>query len=87
MILGWVIGFLVPIMVMMAPNWDTVVYSNIFLGFQQGICWSLCIFIMVDYAGPDHRGFAVGINETCGYVSIAVFNLVVPLLVDDDKAN
>jgi len=66
MIVGWVLGFLVPIMVMLAPNWNTVVYSNIFLGFQQGICWSLCIFIMVDYAGPSHRGIAVGINETCG---------------------
>ena len=87
MIIGWVIGFGVPILVMLAPNWNTVVISNIFLGIQQGICWSLCIFIMIDYAGPQHRGLAVGINETCGYVTVAVFNLIIPMMIDDERQN
>ena len=61
--------------------------SNIFLGFQQGICWSLAIFMMIDHAGPDHRGFAVGLNETCGYVTLALMGKIAPLIIDEDSQN
>lgn len=48
MLAGWILGLFIPICVIFAPNWDTVVLSNVFLGLQQGICWSLCIFMMID---------------------------------------
>lgn len=40
---------------------------------------------MIDYAGVKNRAFTIGINETIGYVSIAIFNVVAAAMVDDEK--
>lgn len=85
LLVGWLFGIAIPIMVMTSTSWDVIVASNVFLGIQQGLCWSLTIFAMVDYAGPQNRGFAVGINETLGYTSVAVFNKVAAALINEDS--
>eukprot|EP00397_Hematodinium_sp_SG-2012_P003812 GEMP01003821.1.p1 GENE.GEMP01003821.1~~GEMP01003821.1.p1 ORF type:complete len:560 (+),score=147.25 GEMP01003821.1:94-1680(+) len=85
MIVGWVFGLVIPIMVIFASSWEVVVASNVFLGIQQGLCWSLTIFMMVDYAGAENRGLAVGLNETMGYTAIAIFTKVSAAIINEDS--
>ena len=67
----------------LSGNWPATIWSNIFLGLQQGLCWSMLIFTMVDYAGPSNRALAVGLNESFGYVGVAVFGKIGPLIWGD----
>mmetsp|Transcript_19589 Transcript_19589/g.44457 ORF Transcript_19589/g.44457 Transcript_19589/m.44457 type:complete len:401 (+) Transcript_19589:686-1888(+) len=70
----------------LAHVFEVTVWSNVLLGIMQGICWSLMIFYMVDYAGPANRALAVGLNETAGYTAVAVFGKVGPLIWAGDDA-
>ena len=72
-------GILHCIMVL-SGNWPATIWGNLFLGLQQGLCWSMLIFTMVDYAGPSNRALAVGLNESFGYMGVAVFGKVGPLI-------
>lgn len=38
---------------------------------------------MIDYAGPRNRAFTIGINETIGYSSVAIFGVVATAMVND----
>lgn len=66
-----------------ATNWDTIAASNLFLGIQQGLTWSVCIFVLLDISGPEHRAFAIGISETAGYTASALFALAAAALIDE----
>jgi len=81
-VLGWLCFIPMPLMVIFATDWWTVATSNIFLGIQQSLVWSATIFIMIDYLGTKNAGIAIGINETTGYVAVAVFNSVAGALID-----
>ena len=85
MIAGWFLGVWLPVMQIAASNWSTVVSSNLFLGIHQGLCWSVCIFVLLDISGPQNRAFAIGISETSGYTAVAIFNVVAATLIDDTK--
>jgi MFS family permease len=63
-ILGWFIAIPIPIMIILAPNWSTVVAADMFLGFNQAFTWMTSIIMMVDLAGPSHRGIAIGMSGT-----------------------
>src|SRR5258708_20233701 len=39
LVAGWLIGLPVPLIVMMAPPWECIVFANILLVFNQGLCW------------------------------------------------
>uniref|UniRef100_A0A7S1SG99 Major facilitator superfamily (MFS) profile domain-containing protein n=1 Tax=Tetraselmis chuii TaxID=63592 RepID=A0A7S1SG99_9CHLO len=76
---GWMIGLFVPICLAAAAKggvWVWVVIATVFLGGHQGFAWSCMIFISVDLLGPASKGLAVGLNETVGYTSVAVFATV-----------
>jgi MFS family permease len=72
LIVGWLTGIPVPFLLMWAPTWDWVVAANILLGINQGLCWSTTVIMKIDLAGPDQRGFAMGLNEFAGYLAVAV---------------
>lgn len=67
-ILGWFIAIPIPIMIILANNWSTVVAADMFLGFNQAFTWMTSIIIMVDLAGPSHRGIAIGMSGTSTYM-------------------
>src|SRR5919108_78802 len=54
-----------------APNWGWIVAANVVLGANQGLAWSMTVFMKIDLAGPARRGFAVGLNESAGYLGVA----------------
>ncbi len=75
LIAGWLIGVPVPLVVLGATSWEWVVAANALLGINQGICWTLTLFMKIDLGGPPRRGFAAGINETIGYGCVAAVAL------------
>jgi MFS family permease len=72
LIAGWVAGLPVPVLLLWAPNWNWVTAANIFLGVNQGLCWSTTVVMKIDLVGPRRRGLAMGLNEFAGYGAVAV---------------
>jgi MFS family permease len=72
LIAGWLIGLPVPLIVMVAPRWEWIVFANILLGINQGLCWSAAVIMKIDLVGPAQRGRATGLNEFSGYFAMAL---------------
>ncbi|MCI4353308.1 MAG: MFS transporter [Thermoplasmata archaeon] len=77
LIAGWLVGLPVPLLIMFAPStaWWIVLFANVLLGVNQGLCWSSTVMLMIDQMPPARRGFAAGVNEFAGYggVGLAAF--------------
>jgi MFS family permease len=71
LVAGWLIGVPVPLLLIWAPSWTWVVVANVLLGVNQGLTWSMTVIMKIDLAGPDRRGFAMGLNEAAGYGAVA----------------
>lgn len=72
LILGWLFGIPVPFVLMWAPDWNWIVAANILLGINQGLAWSSTVVMKIDLVGEKQRGFAMGLNEFAGYLSVAI---------------
>jgi MFS family permease len=72
LIAGWLFGLPVPVLIIFAPSWEWVVVANLFLGLNQGLCWSMTVIMKVDLVGPSRRGLALGINEFAGYLAVGL---------------
>jgi MFS family permease len=72
LILGWICGLPVPWLLIHAPSWDWVIFANVLLGINQGMCWSTTVIMKIDLVGPRQRGFAMGLNEFAGYLAVAL---------------
>jgi MFS family permease len=72
LIAGWVVGLPVPFMLAWGPSWAWVIAANLLLGVNQGLTWSMTVNMKIDLIGPGRRGMALGINETAGYLGVAV---------------
>jgi len=72
LIAGWVVGLPVPLVLAYAPSWGWVIGANILLGINQGLTWSMTVNMKIDLIGPARRGLALGINETAGYLGVAI---------------
>jgi len=76
LITGWLAGLPVPFLIMFAPAWGWIVFANVLLGINQGLCWSTTLIMMIDLAGPKRRGLAIGVNEFVGYAGVALSALM-----------
>lgn len=72
LITGWLFALPVPLLLMYAETWTWVIIANIFLGINQGLAWSVTVIMKVDIVGQKNRGFAMGINEFAGYLSVGL---------------
>jgi MFS family permease len=72
LVAGWVFGLPVPFLIMLAPSWDWVVFANVLLGINQGLCWSTTVIMKIDLVGPARRGLAMGLNEFAGYGAVSL---------------
>ncbi len=70
LILGWIFALPVPFLLIYAPNWSWIIIANVFLGINQGLAWSSTVVMKMDLVGAKNRGFAMGINEAAGYLSV-----------------
>lgn len=72
LVFGWLFALPVPFILMFADHWNWIIFANVLLGVQQGITWSTTVVMKIDIAGEKDRGFAMGINEFAGYLSLAL---------------
>jgi MFS family permease len=71
LLLGWIFGIPIPFILMFAPDWSWIVAANVLLGLNQGLAWSSTVVMKIDLVGEKQRGFAMGLNEFAGYLSVA----------------
>lgn len=72
LVAGWIAGLPVPFLLLWAPSWPWIVLANLFLGINQGLCWSMTVVMKIDLVGPKRRGLAMGLNEFAGYGAVAL---------------
>src|SRR3989449_6431721 len=72
LVAGWLAGLPVPLLIIWAPRWAWVVFANVLLGINQGLCWSTTVIMKIDLVGPERRGLAMGLNEFAGYVAVSL---------------
>lgn len=76
LIAGWLAALPVPFLIIFAPSWSWVVFANVLLGINQGLCWSTTVIMKIDLVGPKQRGLAMGLNEFAGYLAVSLSALV-----------
>ncbi len=72
LVTGWLIAIPIPFILMYAPNWNWIIAANVLLGINQGLTWSSTVVMKIDLVGEKQRGFAMGLNEFSGYLSVAI---------------
>jgi MFS family permease len=72
LVAGWIFGIPIPFMLMFAPSWGWIIAANVLLGINQGLTWSSTVVMKIDLVGEKQRGFAMGLNEFAGYISVAL---------------
>jgi MFS family permease len=72
LVVGWLVGLPVPLLIIFAPSWGWVVFANVLLGINQGLCWSATVIMKIDLVGPARRGLAMGFNEAAGYGAVSL---------------
>jgi MFS family permease len=72
LVTGWLLALPVPVLIGLAPSWWFVVAANLLLGVNQGLAWSMTVVMKIDLAGPARRGLALGLNESAGYLGVAL---------------
>lgn len=72
LIFGWLFAIPVPFILMFANNWNWIIAANVLLGINQGLAWSSTVVMKIDLVGEKQRGFAMGLNESAGYLSVAL---------------
>ena len=70
--IGWLFAIPVPFILMFATSWNWIIAANILLGINQGLTWSSTVVMKIDLVGEKQRGFAMGLNEFAGYLSVAL---------------
>ena len=80
LLIGWLIGLPVPVLLIIAPNWNWVIAANLLLGINQALTWSMTVNMMVDLAPSHRRGIAAGINEFMGYLGVSLLTFLTGLL-------
>jgi MFS family permease len=72
LIAGWLFALPVPLLIIAAPSWGWIVFANLLLGVNQGLCWSTTVIMKIDLVGPARRGMAMGLNEAAGYGAVSL---------------
>ena len=80
LVLGWLFALPVAPLLALAPSWWLIVAANVSLGANQGLAWSMTVVMKIDLAGPARRGLALGLNESAGYLGVAVTAFVTAAL-------
>ena len=83
LILGWVIAIPIPFLLIYAENWNTIIFANILLGINQGICWSSTVVMKIDLVGEKDRGLAMGLNEFSGYFAVGLVAFLTSVIAEN----
>jgi len=83
LILGWIIAIPIPFLLIYAENWNTIIFANILLGVNQGICWSSTVVMKIDLVGEKDRGLAMGLNEFSGYFAVGIVAFLTSVIAEN----
>jgi MFS family permease len=72
LVTGWLFALPVPVILIYAPSWNWIIFANILLGINQGLTWSSTVVMKIDLVGERNRGFAMGMNESVGYLAVGM---------------
>jgi MFS family permease len=72
LILAWLFAIPIPFIMIYATSWNWIIFANVLLGVNQGLAWSSTVVMKIDLVGDKQRGFAMGLNEFAGYISVAL---------------
>ncbi len=76
LVLGWLVAIPIPLIFIYTHHWNWIILANVLLGINQGLTWSSTVVMKIDLVGHKQRGFAMGINEFAGYLSVGVIALL-----------
>ncbi len=82
LVIGWLFALPVPLLLINATSWDTVVFANILLGINQGLCWSITVIMKIDLVGQKDRGLAMGLNEFSGYLAVGIVAFITSFIAN-----
>ncbi|MCF6352595.1 MAG: MFS transporter [Cyclobacteriaceae bacterium] len=70
LVIGWLFALPIPFILIYANHWNWIIFANVLLGINQGLTWSSTVVMKIDLVGNKNRGFAMGINESAGYLAV-----------------
>ena len=70
LLLGWAIALQAPMLLLHSADSALIILANMTLGLSQGFTWSTTVIMKIDIAGLKHRGTAMGLNESAGYIAV-----------------
>lgn len=83
LILGWIVAIPIPFLLIYAENWNTIIFANILLGINQGLCWSSTVVMKIDLVGEKDRGLAMGLNEFSGYFAVGLITFLASIIAEN----
>jgi MFS family permease len=72
LVFGWVLALPVPFLIYFAQSWSWIVWAMVFLGLNQGLCWSMALNSKLDLAKANQKGLINGLNEFSGYAAVGI---------------
>ncbi len=72
LLVGWLFAIPIPFILIYATSWNLVIFAYVLLGISQGLAWSSTVVMKIDLIGEKDRGFAMGLNEFSGYLSVGI---------------
>jgi MFS family permease len=80
LLIGWLLGLPIPVLLIVAPDWNWVIAANLLLGVNQALTWSMTVNMMVDLVPANRRGVAAGVNEFMGYLGVSLLAFLTGLV-------
>lgn len=72
LITGWLFALPVPLLIFYAQSWWWIIWAMVFLGINQGLCWSMALNSKLDLALAHQKGLINGFNEFSGYAAVGI---------------
>ncbi len=82
LIIGWLAALPVPFLIYFAQSWTWILAAMVFLGINQGLCWSMALNSKLDLAKASQKGLINGLNEFAGYAAVGIAGWLAALLAE-----
>nr|WP_246261900.1 MFS transporter [Thiomicrorhabdus cannonii] len=79
---GWLLAIPVPLLIFYAQSWAWILWAMLFLGLNQGLCWSMALNSKLDLARADQKGLVNGFNEFSGYAAVGLAGWITAYLAE-----
>ncbi|MBO1926172.1 MFS transporter [Thiomicrorhabdus sp. 6S2-11] len=82
LVVGWLLAIPVPLLIFYAQSWWWIIWAMVFLGLNQGLCWSMSLNSKLDLARADQKGLINGFNEFSGYAAVGIAGWITAYFAD-----